>query len=169
MRRIRQGTPADLPVLEAIVARVVARMAQDGTPIWDEVYPACMLAPDIEAGRLWVAEEDGRPVGMIALCRADTAQNAVAFTGSADEARYLVRLAVDVPMRRRGTARRLLEHGAAVAREQGARYLRLLVACDNAAAQRLYETVGFRRVAGVYDEPIPPDGTLAEYGMERIL
>jgi ribosomal-protein-alanine N-acetyltransferase len=65
-------------------------------------------------------------------------------------------LAVDSGHRRRGLARHLLDHVLREAREAGACSATLEVRSSNAAARRLYETLGFR-VEGVrrdyYQDP----------------
>lgn len=55
----------------------------------------------------------------------------------------LERIAIDVPARRRGLARHLLDLAAARAAADGADRMLLEVAADNAAALALYDAAGF--------------------------
>lgn len=64
-------------------------------------------------------------------------------------------IAVDPVLRGRGIGALLLDRSIACAHEQGMRYLSLEVRTDNAAAQRLYESRGFRRTTFLRDYYAP--------------
>lgn len=59
---------------------------------------------------------------------------------------HVLNLCVDLPVRRRGLARRLLLHLMQVAEERNAEIMLLEVRPSNGAAIRLYEEVGFSEV-----------------------
>jgi len=93
--------------------------------------PAPYVAPN---GALWVAWDGDAAVGCLAMqeIAPDTAE--------------LKRMYVAPEARGRGVARRLTEHAIAVAAERGYSRLRLGTLTSMHAAQRLYTSVGFRRI-----------------------
>ena len=94
--------------------------------------PAPYLAP---AGGLWVAWAGEEALGCVALqaLAPDTAE--------------LKRMYVRPEARGRGVARRLTTHAIAAARTLGYARLRLGTLATMHAAQQLYASVGFRRIA----------------------
>ncbi len=88
-------------------------------------------------GVLLVAVSMERPIGLIhvKLC-------------SEDEA-WLEGIRVDPAMRRRGVGRVLVSRAMVMARERGAKVVRLFTASDNTASHGLIAGFGFRRVAEV--------------------
>jgi len=84
------------------------------------------------AGRLILAEIDGRAAGVVALRPLPN-----------DGAAELKRLYVDPAARGRGLGRRLTEAVVAEARAQGYRKLRLETLAVMAAANRIYDELGF--------------------------
>lgn len=85
---------------------------------------------DNPGSRAWVADSDGRIVGMI-----------VAWL-FADEA-HIATIATHPEFRRRGIASRLLIHALDAMRSEGARTAVLEVRESNAAAQEMYRKFGF--------------------------
>ena len=122
---IRAMEPGDLPRCAAIEAT-----APDP---WTEPQLAEELASDF--GRLFVACRDGQIAGL------------AVFQLAAGEA-SLNALTVDPAARRQGAGRALLTGALAALRAEGARSCFLEVRAGNAAAQALYESVGFA-AAGV--------------------
>lgn len=66
---IRTATPADWPALEGIYEAARRFMAENGNPNqWRKTSPApALLQGDIEAGRLYVEEQNGRVCAAFAL------------------------------------------------------------------------------------------------------
>jgi ribosomal protein S18 acetylase RimI-like enzyme len=94
--------------------------------------PAPYLAP---TGALWVAWVEGEALGCVALQEIGP--------GTAE----LKRMYVRPQARGRGVGRRLTEHALAAARAQGYARLCLGTRTTAHAAQRLYASIGFRRIA----------------------
>ena len=94
--------------------------------------PAPYLAPD---GGLWVAWEGSDALGCVAL------------HALAPATAELKRMYVRPEARGRGIARRLSEQAIAVAAAQGYARVRLGTLPSMRAAQQLYESLGFRRIA----------------------
>jgi GNAT superfamily N-acetyltransferase len=130
------GDPASIAAVRSLVrAHVVA-----ASPIHDaeaaERVVAALPEPYVAPrGLLWVAWEDEEALGCVALVELtpDTAE--------------LKRMYVRPESRGRGVARRLTEHAIAVATARGYSRLRLGTLPHMDAAQQLYASLGFRRVA----------------------
>lgn len=163
---LRPAAPSDLPALEAMYTALVAAMNGSGLSIWDDVYPCCMLAEDVAAGRLFVLTQEGEPLAAFSLCPAHDGESAVAWPRPVAKACYLDRLGVSPHHARQGLGSRMLAHARETARATGADVLRLFVVEENRPAIRLYEKNGFVRAGGVYREVIDERLTLCEYGYE---
>jgi len=96
-----------------------------------DVLPAPYLPPN---GALWVAYDGDDPLGCAAFqtIAADTAE--------------LKRVFVWPDARRRGVARALTEHAIETIRDRGYSRVRLGTQETAVGAQRLYESLGFRRI-----------------------
>ena len=95
------------------------------------------------SGALLIAFVGDQPAGCVALRRLDT---------SACE---MKRLFVRPEVRRTGLGRRLAQEIIAWAREIGYTVMRLDTLDRLAEAMRLYESLGFRRTAPYYHNPLP--------------
>jgi [ribosomal protein S18]-alanine N-acetyltransferase len=127
--------PATLADLDALVALEAAAFATDRMERRSFRHAVRSASTD-----LFVAAEGERLVGYAALERRRGARAA-----------RLTSIAVLPAAAGRGLGRRLLMAAEAAALQGGAGMLRLEVRADNAAAQRLYETAGYRRTATVED------------------
>lgn len=143
---IRRATPADV----ALVA-----------PLFDAYRQFYGLAPDLELSRRYLSERLERKESVVLLAEAPGGI-AVGFVqmyptfSSLRAARVFVLydLFVTPAARRRGVARCLMQCAADEARARGAEALTLQTARTNLAAQRLYESLGWRR-----------DEEFCEYGL----
>jgi RimJ/RimL family protein N-acetyltransferase len=110
----------------------------------------------LSARAQFLAREDGRTVGMAGV-----------FRDGKNEACELVSMWIAPSHRRRGVGQRIVERVIAHARELGCEEMRLLVAEDNPAAERLYARCGFTRtgIAG----PIRPGELRLRVEMARAL
>ena len=102
--------------------------------------PGKYAPPD---GRLLVGQCDGQPVACVALRK---------FAEGICE---MKRLYVRPAFRGRGFARQLARAAIDAAREAGYRAIKLDTLASMTAAVRLYESLGFRRTAAYYDNPLP--------------
>lgn len=168
-RRARLAEAADLPALQAMYRGIVAHMRAQGLEIWDDVYPCGFLGEDVAARQLYVLTEAGEIVAAFALSERAAGRMDSDWPLGDVRAMVLDRLGVNVCFQRRGVGARALDAAAQIARERGARALRLFVVEENAPAIRLYERQGFVRKAGVHLEEIDAELTLREYGYERKL
>lgn len=137
MRNVRIATPVD-----------VDRVA----PLFDAYRQFYGLPPDLRLCRQYLAERLSRDESVVLLA-GDERGAALGFVqmyptySSLHAARVFVLydLYVETAARRRGVARRLMQAAATQARAAGAVALTLQTARTNEAAQRLYESLGWRR------------------------
>lgn len=89
---------------------------------------------------VFVAEYDGNVVGYVYV-----GIEPLSWRELRPEAGFIHDIAVDEDVRRTGIARMLVEAGTGWLRERGAERVMLWTAEQNAAAQRLFAALGFRR------------------------
>ena len=127
--------PGDLGAIVSLHGELYAR--EHGFDITFEAYVAGPLAEFVrsrpERGRIWLAEQDGRLVGCIAIVpmNAETAQ-----------LRWFL---VAPPARGQGLGRRLLHEALAFCRDCAYRRVVLWTVSTLRAAARLYRAAGFRK------------------------
>jgi ribosomal protein S18 acetylase RimI-like enzyme len=129
------GDPASIAAARSLVrAHIVTHSAIHDAQAAEHVVAALPEPYVAPHGVLWVAWEDEDALGCVALheLAPDTAE--------------LKRMYVRPESRGRGVARRLTEHAIAVATARGYSRLRLGTLPDMLAAQRLYASLGFRRI-----------------------
>lgn len=104
-----------------------------------------------QAGRLLVAEAEGRIVGVLGFV-VDEDKGTV----RADLRRrgFVTDLIVEEAWRRRGVGRLLLAEAEGIARDKGLKRLALGVVAGNGAAERTYAAAGFRPAATILVKPL---------------
>ena len=107
-------------------------------------------------GATFIAEDDGRPVGTVAVIPEDRPRTA-----------HLVGMWVDPRARGQGIARRLIDAVVTWACERGMRHLELWVAENNDGALALYEKTGFSLTGE--RQPLPSDPAVTEFKLAREL
>lgn len=146
--RIRLATPADT---DALVALTVEEAEYHAAHTRSGIRPDQELGPTRAIVAAWVdpaaplptfvAEQDGRVVGMLPLAPAE----AGADVEGAPYA-YIASTAVTAPARRQGIATALLAHGLDAARDLGIPVVVLHYIADNPSASPLWENTGFTPV-----------------------
>ncbi|MGH2747910.1 MAG: GNAT family N-acetyltransferase [Actinomycetota bacterium] len=143
------------------IVRKVRLAALQDTPDWfwstyeEEVEKdESWWRSNIGAGAWFIAQIDGRPVGIAAGIRA-------AHLG--DSTRQLISMWVEPATRGAGLGERLVDAVIAWARADGANELQLEVTNKNHAAAQLYERCGFEATGRT--EPLPRNPALIEHEM----
>jgi ribosomal protein S18 acetylase RimI-like enzyme len=134
--RVRVATSADIALLAGFV--IAEAREAEGRALAPEIALHAVTAAihDPALARYWIAEEEARPSGAIAITREWSDWSAAAY--------WYVLFAFVVPEARGcGVLGALVERVEAAAREAGAPELRLYVHPDNARAVRAYERLGF--------------------------
>ena len=135
-----------LPATEAqsdeILALYRSQIGQ-GTSDWNEYYPdmAC-IQDDLADHALYTVQQDGRIIAAISLHNHDDELDALDCWTPA-RARSISRLCVDLSLQGQGIAGRIVEAAIAASRTEGYTSMRLLCSKTNAAANRLYQRLGF--------------------------
>lgn len=166
---IRPARTADLPALNEMFTAIVEHMDRTGVPIWNQFYPFDYFEEDIENGVMYVLEVGGTIAAAFSLCRECEGAAHVTWERSEAPVIYFDRFGVSVDHRRKGVGRQAIVCAEALAREMGGEYLRLFVVDINRPAISFYESCGFVRAEGYYDEVINEHTTLREYGYEKPL
>lgn len=163
---LRLAKTGDLPQLKTMYQQIVEHMNKNGIQIWDEIYPCEFLGEDIENKRLYVLEKRGEIVSAFALCDSNAGAEAVVWEDENADALYIDRLGVRVSAMGTGIGSVALDKAIVLAKERGAKYLRLFVVDRNKPAINLYRKKEFKQAGGCYDEVIDEELTLREYGFE---
>src|SRR5436309_8502790 len=136
---VRLATEAEL---EAVTALLVAQLREHRVQTPEAKIASAIqgLLRRPERGRILVALEGGRPVGVAAFSFAWPLEYA-------DRSAWLEELYVEPPTRGRGIGTRLLRAALRVAAEAGATAVDLEVEADHQRAAGLYAREGFRALA----------------------
>lgn len=136
----RPAKEADVPACLDVYAAARRFMAASGNPgQWGPSWPpAALVAEDVSAGRLWVAEEGGRVCGCFAVCPGEEPSYASIDGAWLDGSPYVTlhRVASD------GTARGVLAAAVAQARSENP-HVRIDTHRDNAPMLRAVASQGF--------------------------
>lgn len=136
---LRAANPADAAAVHAMIV-ALAQETGDGGRVRSRAEDfARGLAGTPPAFEVLLAERTGRPVGLCLYFPSFS-------TWRGERGVYVQDIWVDRAERGTGLARRLIAETARRAAGQGARYLRLSVNRDNAAARRFYGRIGLEHV-----------------------
>ena len=119
-------------------AAIATLMGELGYPAWPEEIPARLkeLALDAQSSAVWIAELDGRAVGIA------TAKKFPAIHQSAPVV-WLTVLVVSQSARGQGVGTRLVNEAEEWARDQGARKIALTSALHREEAHEFYKRLGY--------------------------
>ena len=163
---LRLANINDLPQLKDVFEKIIHNMNKNNIQIWDEIYPCEFFSDDIENNRLYVLVEDNEIVSAFALCDSNAGEDYVKWESKHDKALYIDRFGVNVNYMRKGIGSIALKGAIELARDKGAKYLRLFVVDINEPAINLYIKNGFKKADGIYDEIIDDNLILHEFGYE---
>lgn len=139
---VRPATAADLPALLAVEhdSDQTFRGSDLDNVADNPPTPSDLLAPSIDEGAFWVAEQDGEPVGFLAA-------------GTRDEQYIIFQLSVIRAAQRRGIGARLLEQAINHGRATGAPAAILTTFRDVAWNGPWYGKFGFVEIAATDRSP----------------
>jgi GNAT superfamily N-acetyltransferase len=133
---IRLAEIRDIPVMIGLLAELFSIEA-DFHPDPDRQMAGLRSLLQTPAAKAWVAEKEGRVVGMITL-------QIVISTAEGGSAGLIEDLVVAQAWRGQGVGRELLAAAERWARQNGLRRLQLLADCDNRPALDFYRRMGWR-------------------------
>ncbi|MGG7165533.1 GNAT family N-acetyltransferase [Clostridium ihumii] len=161
---LRMANIDDLQQLKVVYEKIIYNM--NNINIWDEIYPCDFFLDDIKNNSLYILEEDNEIISAFALCNSTEGEKCVNWENKHVEALYIDRLGVNVNYSRRGIGSIMIRNAITLAKDKGAKYLRLFVVDINKPAINLYIKNGFKQVEGIYDKIIDDDIVLHEFGFE---
>lgn len=142
--QIIQATPADVPAIMQLIAKVVPLMRATGNLQWDDSYPNPeVFNKDIAKQQLWIAGIDGIIGGVAALTMDQDPEYADVGWDITEPAIVTHRLAVDPHFSGMGIAKALLAKAEELAVARGFKTLRIDTNNNNQATQALFPKVGY--------------------------
>lgn len=149
---IRKGTEKDIEAVAAIYDRVhTAEEKGEAVIGWERgIYPERETAlAALERGDLFVMEADGRIVGTGVLNQIQVdvyAQGEWKHAADPSEVMVMHTLAIDPAQSGRGFGKAFVRFYESYARRMGCPYLRIDTNARNAAARRLYHSLGYEEI-----------------------
>jgi len=163
---LRLGEKKDLPQLKKVYDRIIENMNNNNIKIWNEYYPYEIFENDIEEGNLYLLTEKKDIIAAFALFEQKDTENNLMWENNQEKVMYINRVGVNPNYLRQGIGSLVIEKAKELAKQKGAKYLRLFVVDINRPAINLYLKNGFRQVKGVHEEVTNDDVILIEYGFE---
>ena len=164
---IRLATPADLPRLRRIYSAARAFMKANGNPNqWKDGHPAdALLMADMEAGVLYIAEEDGVPYGAFVLAAGpDPTYSRIDGEGWRTEGAYGVIHKVASDGSRKGFLHTVVEYA-----KERFFHLRIDTHEDNLPMQKALAKEGFSHRGTIYLQNGDPRLAYDRVGMQKII
>ena len=159
----------DLVDIKEMYVKIINNMISNGITIWNEYYPIEVFEEDIRENNLYLLKNNDVILGAFALYEHKDIESDVKWKDTKAKAYLLNRVGVNVDYIRQGIGQKLVEEAAKLAKEKGAKFLRLLVVKENTPAIKLYDKCKFERVEGLHEEKIRDDYSLFEYAYEKDL
>ena len=159
----------DLNQIKAMYTKIIKNMYDNDIKIWNEYYPNDVFEFDIEQGNLYLLKENENILGAFVMYEHKNPEEDVEWADSKAKSYLLNRVGVNVEYLRQGIGKKLINEACALAKDKGAKYLRLFVSEINTPAINLYLNCEFKKVNGIHKEKISDDFSLNEYGFEMEL
>lgn len=159
----------DLVDIKEMYVKIINNMISNGITIWNKYYPIEVFEEDIREKNLYLLKNNDVILGAFALYEHKDIESDVKWKDTKAKGFLLNRVGVNVDYIRQGIGQKLVKEAAKLAREKGAKFLRLLVVKENTPAIKLYDKCEFERVEGLHEEKIRDDYSLFEYAYEKEL
>ena len=159
----------DLVDIKEMYVKIINNMISNGITIWNKYYPIEVFEEDIREKNLYLLKNNDVILGAFALYEHKDIESDVKWKDTKTKAYLLNRVGVNVDYIRQGIGQKLVDEADKLAREKGAKFLRLLVVKENTPAIKLYDKCEFERVEGLHEEKIRDDYSLFEYAYEKEL
>ena len=158
---------SDLQQLKVVFDNIVKNMHNNGVNIWNEYYPYEEFEYDIEANNLYLIKDGETIVATFGVYDSISGIDSFKWSCQDSDALYLGRVGVNINYLKMGIGSKIIEYAKIIAKNKGAKFLRLTVVDINKPAINLYLKNKFLKVEGVYKEVIEETNTtLYEYGFE---
>lgn len=159
----------DLKKIQDMYSDIVKHMYDNGITVWNEAYPSEEFELDILNNQLYLLKDRHKLLGAFALYEHAMIEEDLMWKDKKAKAYLINRLGVNVDYLKNGLGQELINRACDLAREMGAKYLRLLVCDVNVPAINLYKKCKFKKVKGIHEEEVRPDYSIFEYGFEMRL
>lgn len=142
---LRLASIEDVPRIMEIIGKVIPKMHSAGNYQWDETYPnETRFEEDIEAGTLYVFEEEGMIKGcVVADNHHPFSYDDIPWELARFDAAALHRLAVDTDFQGQGLARKMITEIGGILKEKGFYGIHTDTSLENKAMQQLFDTLGY--------------------------
>lgn len=148
---VRKGKPEDIPTIMRIVKDTVCIMKEEGNDQWTEEYPTtAIFEKDVEAGSLFVLEEEGDVVGSVTVDQNEPVEYGPIPWSQTGPCYTFHRLVVDPFKRGKGGAQKLIEFAEGHAVEKNVPYMRIDTYSLNKKAQNLFVKMGYEKKGEMY-------------------
>lgn len=160
---LRLAVPDDIPAVAALYDGARLDLRERGVDQWQDGYPNAQTArEDLERGRLYVAEAEGRLIAAAAVYVGHEPTYDRIYEGQWGSGQQICglihRIAVSPDARRRGAASAIMALCAQLARSAGLSVLRCDTHRDNLVMRRTLEKNGY----------VPRGTILLQNGAERV-
>lgn len=160
---IRPARGEDVDEVMRLRAGASRWLASIGSDQWARPWPTeqemrAAISRSIAAGETWMAEQDGRIVGTLAVDEQGPPAGLWTPEEEAQPVRYVHRVIIDRSVAGQGIGAQLLDWAAGLARKQGAQWLRADVWTTNTALHDYYQQQGWTHVRTVERGDYPSGG-----------
>lgn len=163
----RLAVVEDLQKLKTMFDKIVKVMETNNVFIWNEYYPYEEFENDIQNKNLYVVINNDKIISAFGLFNNVNGSNCFEWNDKNAKALYLGRFGVNPDYQKCGYGAKTINEAIKIAKNFGAKYLRLQVVDTNIPATNFYKKVGFNQAYGKFEEHIDETNTtLTEYGFE---
>lgn len=147
---IRTATTPDLDRIMKVVLPSIAIMNQEGNTQWDHEYPlASDFLSDINAGDLFVFEQDQEIQGVICLNSIEPPEYNTANWQTSKTATVIHRMAIAPQSRQQGVGSALMAFAESIAEKNGTNYLKTDTYSVNSKMNNLFKKFGYQSVGEI--------------------
>ena len=159
----------DLSEIKEIYTEIIKNMYKNNIKIWNDYYPNEVFKSDIENNYLYLLKKDNTIIGCFTIYKHKDIEKDIMWKNKESKAFLLNRVGVNVNYLNQGIGKEIINSACKIAKEKGAKYLRLLVSDINTPAINLYTKCKFKKANGVHEEKINDNFSIYEYGFEKEL
>ena len=146
----RPAEARDADAVEALFMQAISHMCDIGIAQWDELYPtAALLRDDIANCEMYVLTRGGDIVSTVVINAHQDEQYAQGDWRGGENAAVIHRLCVHPKFQHQGIAKETMRHAERLAAQRGYDCIRLDAFTQNPFAQRLYESLGYRKAGEI--------------------
>lgn len=156
----------DLPQLKKVYENIICQMKENNLFIWDDIYPYQAFNSDIENKTLYILEDNDVIIAAFVLCCSRRNKERLKWENNQEKVMYIDRFGVNVQYSRKGIGSLMIKKAVELGKNEGAKFIRLLVVDKNEPAINFYKKNGFNRVEGINENRIDDEIIMYEFGFE---